>query len=641
MLTSADDKTLNQIREQKLLLQVYEPDKQITLANSYKERSLQVFATPTEKDNATQYADFTKLLAKLFRTLGRRARKFEKLIPLVSSVDLIQLAAEIVRDNATHFYSQYHNEIDRLAQEGQLPTAEFADTSEWMLHNLNGEINDLSWAAARALNESLKLTARSQKSLDKKFRAKVKDELAELIQIAGHWNALAYVADMLSYGEWFIEELSASDPITVKFAVKDIHFARAKAIGLRRKIIQLYIGRESPTQVRRFFQTFTISLVDAALEYYSMDLPTDFLTTEIHASLESEVIRWLNLLDIEDDLLMGAAKRDPTVLGHYLAAISLRAFSHAALILKHHATRRYKKSFGGLRIPLNVICEIISTQLTDVSTEIVQQWVESQIIEIPTSRHFDIITKPFIKVSATEVVGFGGLTINNWPPNVRAGLVKGGVLAKSYGQIWEDYVSDTFKKYGWKVLGRGIKIRRQKRILTDVDILVFKNGLLLIIQVKALASGDANIFEHWKSKTTICQGVEQAATATMEIKNNERLLKHLLASNAVTEGVAQLQPVVITNSPLFTGWSRSDIPVISFGYLMTLLHGAKVQYKDLSKTVLAEASFSKTKELTAQEFVQLLFEPVDWLIAKEVNEIADRWVTIENVRIAIPELRRS
>jgi hypothetical protein len=637
---ATDVQSLVQIREQKLLLLTHTPNEQTKLANAYKAAVARLLCDQIERERAEKYADFTVLLSKLFRRLTIQANKLRRRIQYITSIELLGLIDKIIVDNAKNILNWHQENVQRLEAEESLPSSELSDISEWMFHNFNGAINDLSWAGARTLNECILFTDSSKRKFsDKKLRSALKDDLLQLMQIAGNWNSLVYGADMVSYGEWFIEELIYTSPITVKFSISDISFARAKTIGIRRTITERHFGKDVPRPMRQMLEGFTLSTIVDAVDYYlGEDSPASFTEQDLNA-LQAQAIEWLALLNTEDELLLGAAKNDFSILGHYLAAIALRCFSHGAAFVGQHVVKKYRKLLICPNIPIDLIVELIARRLKETPS-LAREWIETQILELPTPRYFEIINKPFIKLSPNQVVGFGNLTFNNWPPTVRASLIKGGILGKSYGHIWEQYISHNLKSFGWKILGCGNKIRNENQILTDVDILAFKNGLLLIIQVKAIAAGGANIYEHWKARNTIVEGTKQASTADREIKINTTLLNYLLSSNRIKEEVVHFQPIVITSSPLFTGWSNNNVPVISFGYLMTLLHGAQVKYTNPQGVVVKEKQYAKGIELTSEEFIQLLQHPLDWQIAKEGNEIEHRWVELEQVKLAMPELRR-
>jgi hypothetical protein len=262
------------------------------------------------------------------------------------------------------------------------------------------------------------------------------------------------------------------------------------------------------------------------------------------------------------------------------------------------------------------------------------------LLSLPTSRYLDICHTPYIQLSQNQVVALVALFNGNWPPVVRSNLVKGGPLAESYGGIWEGFIKHSMTDFGWNILERGRKIKRNKQILTDIDVLALKDGLLLLIQIKAIAAGAFNKYDYWRARKTVIKGAEQALIAEQEIRNNPSLLSSILSNNHNQQKVEKFQPLVLTTSPLFTGWSYNNVPIISTGYLMSLLRGAKAKYVRGDGSIVGEKRFTKGIELTTDEFLEYLHDPWDWQIAKESNKVEHMLVELEDIKLAFPLLQR-
>ena len=200
---------------------------------------------------------------------------------------------------------------------------------------------------------------------------------------------------------------------------------------------------------------------------------------------------------------------------------------------------------------------------------------------------------------------------SSWVTSVRQRCVYGGARTNAFGAIWEKFIADSLEEYGWEILARGLKLKKHGRMLTDIDILGFRDGLTLVIQVKAFARSGMNVYEQWLSRSAIIQGAEQAICACSELNVNPTIL----GSKRTSPGADQIQPLVVTNSPIFSGWRVNNVPVIGDGELMSILRGGKIKYT-AGHSVVHEGSVYDGETLSRQEFVSLLHEPVGFRIAQ-------------------------
>ena len=140
----------------------------------------------------------------------------------------------------------------------------------------------------------------------------------------------------------------------------------------------------------------------------------------------------------------------------------------------------------------------------------------------------------------------------NWPVTVRSRWLQGGPVGDKYGKVWEFYVSRTFEWRDWLVVGRGIKLRERGATLTDVDLLVVRNNLLLVIQVKALIGYGTDPYEQWKSRNIISLGARQANTAARFLRDNTKSITGICGALLARE-ISDVQPLVVTNVNILTG----------------------------------------------------------------------------------------
>lgn len=635
-----DVHTIRTFREQKLLLMVRDLVEQEKLATAYKKAANHIL-TQTDASRAGRFASFTVALTKKSYEMSLQANERIQVIRSLSPIELLEVASDVTQEyfaQTRQSLFQYWEELQAKADRNNITIPELSDLTECALHQTHGATNDIGFAVARALNTTIALTdAKKKRTSGKRVRSAARDEFVDLVHLAGDWNSLEYAADMVSYGEWFVEDFRQGASQEIVFAFSDTTLAHAKTIGLRRFVARSNFGRERPRVLSKLLEDFALSAISAGIRFYKGRSPASFSQLDFE-DMRSRVRRWLDLLDAEDELLLAVAEKDRSILAYYLAAIALRGFVEAAKFVMQHVAKKHRKGLTCPRVPVDEVVELVSNM--GAPRDLVRAVVETQLLELPASRHFDIVSKPFIRLSTELVVALKPFAPGNWPTTVRAALVRGGHLAHSYGEIWETFVADTLQGFGWTILERGVKIRRNHQVLTDVDILALGQGLLLVIQFKAVSGSGVNTYEHWKTRRVIVKGAEQASIAAREIRDNPHLLVSLLSSKRVTQAVEHIQPVVITTSPLFTGWSYKDVPIISGGYLMSLLSGAKVEFKRQDYSTASEQRFAAGNEPTSEEFLQLLKSPFDWQMAGESDNIRHHWVDLGDMRMAFPILRR-
>jgi hypothetical protein len=633
--------TLRTFREQKLLFRLRDLEQQEKLALAYIRASKQVL-NPTEAGCAERYARLSIILTRKLNEISLRVNASIQTIRSLSPIELLEIASEVTDEffaQARQSFFEYLENLNEEAKDQDLAVSELSDLTEWSLHQTHGATNDIGFAVARALQTAIAITnTRKTRTSGKRLRSVAKEEFADLVHLASNWNSLEYAADMVSYDEWFVREIRQGDPQEITFLFSDPSFEHARTIGFRRSIAKTFFGRQRPRPLSSMLRDFALSATIAGIDFYKGQVLLGFLSRSNYEKVKAQVLRWLDLLDAEDELLLAAAEKDISILAYYLAAIALRGFSEAAKFVKRNVAKKHRRGLTCPRVPVEMLVKLMGD--VGIPQDLALAGVESQLIELHTSRHFDIVTRPFIRLSSELIVTLQPFTPGNWPMTVRAALVKGGRLADSYGDIWEAFVADAMQEFGWKILGRGVKIRRNHQVLTDVDILALKQRLLLVIQVKAIAGKGVNTFEHWKARGVVKKGAEQASIAAREIQGNPSFLISVSPSRFVDQTVEQIQPLVVVTSPFFTGWKHRDVPIISSKYLMSLLRGAQVEFKLQDHSVVSTRRFAAGENLTSEEFLQLLKTPLDWQIAGESSETEHQWVDLGDLRMAFPFLRR-
>jgi hypothetical protein len=228
--------------------------------------------------------------------------------------------------------------------------------------------------------------------------------------------------------------------------------------------------------------------------------------------------------------------------------------------------------------------------------------------------------------------------IGDWTAVVRETLIQGGALGKSVGSVWEDFYSEGFDGTGWRVIGKGVKLRDRGKTLTDVDVLLLRDDLLLVIQIKALiGSSSGNPYENWRSRETVKFGCSQARIATDFLECRSETLIGICGMQAASR-IQHVQPVVLTNIKKLDGWRVLDVPVIGPVTLGSICHGEQVDYRNSrSGEVVHTHRFSKREDLTTAAILRMFDEPLEMKIAEEGLETMHHAHKIGGITILRPD----
>lgn len=144
---------------------------------------------------------------------------------------------------------------------------------------------------------------------------------------------------------------------------------------------------------------------------------------------------------------------------------------------------------------------------------------------------------------------------------------KAGENADNFGKrIYEKVVKGLLVDSGWKVIQHSVKLRNNKKIITDVDLLAYKNGNVLVGQIKVANCGRKR-YDIWKTKQVINNAVEQIKIC-MEKFEDENLMYSILKKEKIVSDRTEIRkiiPVVITSSSYFIGMSaKSCVPILSW-----------------------------------------------------------------------------
>ena len=340
----------------------------------------------------------------------------------------------------------------------------------------------------------------------------------------------------------------------------------------------------------------------------------------------------LTVVDAEDDLLVAASRSDQRAVAYYVVAMAMRWYSAAADSVRD-ASLAVGRRLAVPRIPLRDIAGGIN----GIGKEVVAEAIENLTVELPARSHVSLADRPFVRdgagVARPFLRGWGG----TWTSVVREAVIQGGAIGKSVGAIWEDFYTKSFDDSDWKVVGRGVKLRNNGQILTDVDLLLLREDLLLVVQIKALIGLSNTPYDHWRNRQTVQFGCVQARVAAEFLESHRNALVSICGKRSAS-GIKHVQPVVLTNIDQLNGWRVDDVPVISEVTRKAICRGSRVDYHDSrSGEVIHTHHFVKREELTTASILQLLQQSIEMQVAAEGTDTTHSTHDIGELTLLMPE----
>jgi len=145
----------------------------------------------------------------------------------------------------------------------------------------------------------------------------------------------------------------------------------------------------------------------------------------------------------------------------------------------------------------------------------------------------------------------------------------------NYGKnTFETLVRFRFADRGWVVPDKGIQIKKGKCALTDIDLVAYKNNILILAQIKVAHCGYTP-YQKWKAEKTVKIGILQCNKVMEYVENNTNEFKALMKNSGILPSDFDdfcIVPLVITGSNLFSGMPNKDsVSVVGIEILDILL----------------------------------------------------------------------
>lgn len=500
--------------------------------------------------------------------------------------------------------------------------------------NLNGRTNDTISAVLRAINEVAKIKLdQSTTDISKSQHDNVINQLQEITLIAGELNSLEWIFDSVSYGDFSVSPIANTFRSLFKFDYVDIRLNQLRTLAVRRNLILNLNQEKIPRFVREMLKASEEGTLKAAIDHYSNqeELPPCYFNL---SRLKQISAANLALIDAEDDLLAAASPNDLNPATYYTTAMTMNWF--ASVATETQSTLQSKRN--GLRTSLKLPLRSIEAAIKRGGGNEASQAIKQLTVDLPTRSHYDFLRRPFI-LDTPDYAHCALPSSGLWNTTVREILISGGATGDAYGRTWEKFYARSFIDSDWEIIGHNFQLRRNGQTITDIDTLLMREDLLIVLQIKARAGSGVSVYDHWRNRQTIEYGCRQAALASDFIQTNRNWLVSV-AGRTKADAVKHVQPLVLTTVSFFDGWRFEGVPVIGEVGRKAITQGAKVTYRDSkSQKALATHHFVRPEELSTQKILWAIENPLELLIAPENMNIYHKPIRVGGLTFEIPEFR--
>ena len=163
-------------------------------------------------------------------------------------------------------------------------------------------------------------------------------------------------------------------------------------------------------------------------------------------------------------------------------------------------------------------------------------------------------------------------------------------------EVYEELVRLMLGDKEWKIVPSSVRIKNEKETKTDIDLIAYKQGYVIVGQIKFANSGRTR-YDIWKAKQSINKAVTQINFSLLRFSEDKNLLFSILKKNDICKhrgDIKKVIPVVITSSSYFIGeYKETNIPVVSWDMFSQIIESLNY-YNTLADV---ESYFSNLEDL--------------------------------------------
>lgn len=588
-----DKETFRQLKEQKIINKIMDKGEIDIISNAYLNCWISLSKwdfdlenyfkeLSVESDNDEKKIDFNEENAYLDFVIITSAikkcaiEKINKITSAIKSYNKINCISSVlcwmnyqVEDIIRNAEVKYDNEVTRNSK---LKNDDVFYTK--FIHELSGKVKDFLYPGTRIMTTLLNNLDESEFNVDTML---TNEQIKDLYNFHAIYETNQYLIDKVAYGEFKVKSVDFYK-YECRLDYTNSQLVKVRYSQIRNDILFDYKNKDSI--VKYMFQEFAVNFIVYYYEYCSNELKFKFKKSiqEIICELKFE----LSIFTPDDDLILSYFSNKINVLKMYLFAVSLLSVSivNKNIAYMNSPSIMCRELFY---VPLDFIDDYINESFGfALDWETIKYFVVTD--KIKNSR--DILKKPFIMTKQGNILGVLCYTnFDYWIDNIRNNLICGDKISNKIGNEWEMMLESIFTEFKWNILGRGIVLKKNGKTVTDIDLLVIKDGIMIIVQSKGIGGCDFP-YEFWKAQNTIENGIEQALISKKFLQENKEFLIDILSRNKINyNDVKEIHAIVVTPNLKFSGWNDKGVAVICINDLLKILNETDITQEVILKII--------------------------------------------------------
>jgi hypothetical protein len=392
-------------------------------------------------------------------------------------------------------------------------------------------------------------------------------------------------------------------------------------------------GHGGSLQIEKHLLEVLPHFLDACLDYLSEKCGL-FVPLVTYWELRHRLEQRLRDLELDDDvLLVAAGQQGKKVFHDYLACAALRWLDEICDHAKSQVPKRRQRLGETSWMSRSNLLSFLP--LDDEDREGVASAIDTFCKLPPRESFYSLLDHPCVLFDDESIAFIRALDAGHWSASMRSKWTRRGGLGNGYGKAWEDYICWLVAARGWTILKRNVTLRQNRKAVTDIDLLILRDNVCLIVQLKALAGAGANTYQHWKNRLTIEKGISQARIGADLLGSSVVLVTSIVGGRAA-RAIEIFRPVVLTTLHYFNGWQKDGVSVLSVDALQNLMRGAPVQFWNLGGDAVGNVEHLGGSQVTGAELLEFLDRPVDWRISADDESIREHSFEIEGTTWTYP-----
>jgi hypothetical protein len=422
-----------------------------------------------------------------------------------------------------------------------------------------------------------------------------------LCSVAEDWQALSDVRQRIA---WHRDDVTRVEPgFLVHVGPSNPTYECLALVARRRQgLLSAGFQRQSVEPLRHILVPFILPVADFVAQTRcrdtaSVEFAEHILTDLVSSSLPSDGIL-LSLFERSDSA--GATGR--ALFSAYLLCYAL-AYSVGGF-------RRGKNTYFP-RWPRGEIAELIaaSARTTTRNAEAALELVSWDPGEPTGNVGLDLGTIPYLRLpnSMIGTLVLPGVRLSPFAETRRT-LAATNRLSADVGKSYESYVRRLLTDGMFEVRPGCVIIRADRRAITDIDILAYKNGVLIVCQAKHLVEPDSH-HARWKARQEVRRGIRQCIQARNYFREDpERVFA--LFPEARADAPIEVFCLVVTPAMSFCGELAWPVAVVDDAYLQHIIHiGATRTFSAGTGDLVAAEPLYEGAHPSGQEFRSLMTSP--------------------------------